>query len=522
MGPYQLVGRLGVGGMGRVYLGRSKGGRLVAVKVVRQDLVDEPGFRDRFIREVNAARLVNALYTAGVVDAAHSEDDAVWMATAYVPGVTLSEGVATHGPLAAPAVTALGAGLAEALAAIHAVGVFHRDLKPSNVLLATDGPRVIDFGISVVTDASALTDTGALIGTPGFMSPEQLTGQPFGPASDVFSLAAVLAYAATGQSPFGTGPAHSLMYRIVHEEPDLTDVPDPLRGLLGDCLAKEPAQRPTVAGVLEQLTAPGPSTAADPRLAFGTGWLPADIVETIQLRATPVPVTPDGRVAPLPPVAAADHPATAPAHPGHPGQYPAGPLPGPRQAAPVPTPVPPQPMFGQPAQPGQYGQQPPITGRPAPWGGAARPTPRPRSRANTAAAVTSGVLALVTAAMLAWFALCNITGESTTYWSSLAWENVLGGFVSAALLVPSAAFTFARRLPGAWTLCAQCVVYVVSIFVMNPVLQGTGFGPQLDFVLGFHRSNGIAIGLAAIFGLLTAITAAIAGSVTSPTPARQG
>lgn len=136
--------------------------------------------------------------------------------------------------------------------------------------------------------------------------------------------------------------------------------------------------------------------------------------------------------------------------------------------------------------------------------------------------MTSGVLALITAAMLAWFGLCNITGEPTAYWSTLDWENVLGGFVSAALLVPSAGFTFTRRLSGAWTLCAQCVLYVVSIFVMNPVLQGTGFGSQLDFVLGFHRSNGVAIGLAAIFGLLTAITAAIAGSVTSRDPARQG
>lgn len=249
VGPYRVVGRLGAGGMGRVYLARSKGGRAVAVKVVRPELAEDREFRQRFAREVAAARRVNGVFTAGVVDA-DPDADPPWLATAYVPGISLDTAVAQHGAWQAGPVTTLAAGLAEALEAIHAAGLVHRDLKPSNVLLAADGPRVIDFGISTATEASAITRTGVVIGTPGFMSPEQLTGEPVGPASDVFALGAVLAFTASGSGPFGTGSAQGLMYRIVHGDPDLDAVPGPIRGLVGRCLAKRPGDRPTVDALL--------------------------------------------------------------------------------------------------------------------------------------------------------------------------------------------------------------------------------------------------------------------------------
>jgi serine/threonine protein kinase len=206
IGPYRIVGRLGAGGMGTVFAGRSAGGRLVAVKVIRGELADDPDFLVRFSREVAAARSVSGLFTAPVVDA-DLEGPAPWLATAYVPGPSLAEGVRACGPLPVPSVLALAAGLAEGLDAVHRAGLVHRDLKPANVLLAEDGPRVIDFGISQAAEATALTHADLVIGSPGFMSPEQADGRPVGPASDVFSLGAVLAFAATGQGPFGSGSA---------------------------------------------------------------------------------------------------------------------------------------------------------------------------------------------------------------------------------------------------------------------------------------------------------------------------
>ncbi len=192
--------------MGQVYLGRSAGGRLVAVKVIRPELAGEPGFRARFAREVAAARNVSGLFTALVVDA-DADGPVPWLATAYVPGPSLAEAVEAYGPLPAGSVLTLAAGLAEGLAAIHAAGVVHRDLKPSNVMLADDGPRVIDFGISRAMEASVLTQSGTVMGSPGFMSPEQAEGGVVGPPSDVFSLGSVLTFAATGEGPFGEGSA---------------------------------------------------------------------------------------------------------------------------------------------------------------------------------------------------------------------------------------------------------------------------------------------------------------------------
>jgi eukaryotic-like serine/threonine-protein kinase len=253
VGPYRLLGRLGTGGMGRVFLGQSPGGRLVAVKVIRPELADEPGFRARFAREVSAARKVSGLFTALVVDA-DAEAELPWLATAYVAGPSLAEAVEEHGPLPVASVRALAAGLAEGLAAIHAAGVVHRDLKPANVLLADDGPRVIDFGISRAVETTMLTlSRDSVIGSPGFLSPEQAEAGEVGPPSDVFSLGAVLAFAATGEGPFGSGPTPALVYRVVNREPDLAAVPEQIRPLVERCLAKDPAARPTPAAMLAEL-----------------------------------------------------------------------------------------------------------------------------------------------------------------------------------------------------------------------------------------------------------------------------
>jgi serine/threonine protein kinase len=244
IGPYRLRGILGSGGMGRVFLGASADGQVAAVKVIRADLATDPEFRARFRREVTVARKVSSRFTVPLIDA--DADSAVpWLATAYVTGPSLADAVTERGPLAVPMVLRLAAGLAEGLCAIHAAGVVHRDLKPSNVLLAHDGPRVIDFGISVAAETSPLTRTGLLVGSPGYMSPEQVEGREVGSPSDIFSLGAVLAFAATGEAPFGSGSAPTLAYRVVYRQVNLDRVPAEVRGLIQRCLTKDPGQRPT-------------------------------------------------------------------------------------------------------------------------------------------------------------------------------------------------------------------------------------------------------------------------------------
>jgi serine/threonine protein kinase len=272
IGPYRLRGRLGAGGMGQVYLGLSPGGRAVAVKVIRADLAQDPEFRAGFRREIAVARKVSGLFTAPVIDA-DVDGPLPWLATAYVAGPSLADAVSQHGPLPPRSVLALAAGLAEGLAAIHAAGVVHRDLKPANVLLAEDGPRVIDFGISRAVETSALTHTGLVVGSPGFMSPEQAEGREAGPPSDIFSLGAVLAYAATGQGPFGTGSTPALVYRVVHSPPNLDNLPAELRPPIEHCLAKDPAQRPTPTQLLAGASYPA------------TGWLPEPVTRAFRVSA---------------------------------------------------------------------------------------------------------------------------------------------------------------------------------------------------------------------------------------------
>ncbi|MFG2633590.1 protein kinase [Streptomyces sp. NPDC048362] len=244
VGSFRLHRRLGAGGMGVVYLGSDKKGQRVALKVIRPDLAEDQEFRSRFAREVSAARRIRGGCTARLV-AADLEAERPWFATQYVPGPSLHDKVADEGPLCAADTAAVGAALSEGLVAVHEAGVVHRDLKPSNILLSPKGPRIIDFGIAWATGASTLTHVGTAVGSPGFLAPEQVRGAAVTPATDVFSLGATLAYASTGDSPFGQGSSEVMLYRVVHEEPHLHGVPDALAPLVRACLAKDPEDRPS-------------------------------------------------------------------------------------------------------------------------------------------------------------------------------------------------------------------------------------------------------------------------------------
>jgi hypothetical protein len=276
VGEFRLRARLGAGGMGRVYLGFSPSGRAVAVKVVRRELAWDHAFLTRFGQEVAAARAVSGIYTAPVV-AAGLDDDPPWLATAFVPGPPLDGAVEAAGPLPDSALWKLAAGLVEALQAIHAAQLVHRDLKPANVLLAVDGPRVIDFGISRALDGTSMTATGLVIGTPAFMSPEQATAAPTGPSGDVFSLGCLLAFAATGVPPFGDGNPATVLYQIVHSPPALDLVPMGMRGLVADCLAKRPDDRPALSALADTIAA---ASETDAPASLASFW-PAAITDMI-------------------------------------------------------------------------------------------------------------------------------------------------------------------------------------------------------------------------------------------------
>ncbi|MFD8545147.1 protein kinase [Streptomyces sp. NPDC059649] len=252
LGPYRLIARLGSGGMGTVYLGRSPGGRTVALKTLQARLATQTEFRTRFRLESDAARVIGGRYGAQVVDA-DPLAEIPWMATEYVIGPPLDEAVALAGPLPEVTVRALGAALCGALGQLHRSDVVHRDLKPSNIMVTAYGPKVIDFGIARALGDDRLTRTGAAVGTPAFMSPEQATGQEHTPAGDVFALAGVLVFAATGHGPFGDGRAADLLYRVRYAEPDLTGLPAALAAVLGPCLAKDPAERPDPGRLAAQL-----------------------------------------------------------------------------------------------------------------------------------------------------------------------------------------------------------------------------------------------------------------------------
>ncbi|MFD5436313.1 serine/threonine-protein kinase [Kitasatospora sp. NPDC127067] len=283
VGGYRLHARLGAGGMGRVYLSYTPGGRPVALKTVRPEFAQDTEFRWRFAQEVANARRIHGLYTAQVIDSG-ADADVPWLATAYVPGPSLQQVVREHGVLPVRTVLLLMGGIAEALQAIHGAAVVHRDLKPANVLIAADGPRVIDFGIARAADAVALTGTGFRIGSPAFMAPEQALGRPATPATDVFALGSLAAYTAGGTQPFGEGPETTVLYRVVNEQPDLGHVPDDLHALLLRCLAKQPEDRPTPAEIIE---AARNHPAAGGGLRFADGWLPTRISTDITRRSDP-------------------------------------------------------------------------------------------------------------------------------------------------------------------------------------------------------------------------------------------
>jgi outer membrane protein assembly factor BamB/tRNA A-37 threonylcarbamoyl transferase component Bud32 len=329
IGPNELIARLGAGGMGQVYLARTRGGRPVAVKIIHENLAADREFRARFGREVAAARRVTGAFTAPLLDA-DPEASVPWLATAYLPGLSLSDAVAEHGPLPVAATRALGAALAEALVAIHGAGVVHRDLKPPNVLLTSAGPRVIDFGIARAADFATLTGTGVIIGTPGYLAPEQITGADAGPPVDVFALGALLVHALTGVGPFGHGSSHELLARSVSAEPFLEAVGDPsLHAQLAACLDKSPGQRPTPAQLVAAWSSAVPTTAG--MTLDGTRWLPAPIAGEIDRAAAALPrlAAAPWRVAPAVP---APPQGGAPSHAARPTQSWPQPLPRPRRS----------------------------------------------------------------------------------------------------------------------------------------------------------------------------------------------
>nr|WSU75136.1 serine/threonine protein kinase [Streptomyces anulatus] len=373
IGAYRLLGRLGEGGMGQVFLARSDRGRTVALKLVRRELAEQPEFRARFRQEVRAAHRVGGAWTAPVLDS-DTEAPVPWVATGYVAGPSLQRIVSgrpgapvtdsgAYGPLPLRSVRFLGSGLAHALQHIHGAGLIHRDLKPSNVLMTIDGPRVIDFGIARALESvpdGDLTHTGALVGSPGFMAPEQVRGERVTTACDVFCLGSVLAYAASGRLPFGTtesGGVHALMFRIAQEDPDLTGVPEDLAGVVRDCLAKDPAARPGTGEILARL---GEAEADEP-------WLPGTLLAQLGRHAVGLldaedPEDPRGPGAPHgPPYAQHPQAAHTPEAPRHPRAARTGPESPESPILPPAAPIPPGPQ--------------PYAQHHAPYGGPAAPHP---------------------------------------------------------------------------------------------------------------------------------------------------
>ncbi len=297
IGAYTLLARLGAGGMGQVYLARSPGGRLVAIKVIRDEITDHPEALARFRREVETVRAVRSAYTANLIDA--SLDAApYWLATEYVSGPTLGRAVGERGVFPADSARRLFAGLAEALASVHGYGVTHRDLKPQNVILSPQGPQLIDFGIARGAADTALTQTGLAPGTPGYTAPEVLISNQVGPAADVFALGATLAYAATGRPPFGSGPTHAVSYRVVHEDIDVDGVVPELAELIRECVAKDPVRRPGLDAVVTRC-AVSSALAEDPfygRLSSDAEAVPQDLGAAVAAG-----LVPPGHGAPTPP-----------------------------------------------------------------------------------------------------------------------------------------------------------------------------------------------------------------------------
>jgi hypothetical protein len=386
---YRLQARLGGGGMGVVYLAYTALGLPVAIKVLRPELGDDPAFRERFRHEVAAARRVSGQFTAQVLDA---DPDAVmpWVVTAYVSGPSLAQAVAERGPLPADSVLWLVRGVAGALAVIHAAGVVHRDLKPSNVLLAADGPRVIDFGIARAVEAAVLTQTGTRLGSPPFMAPEQARGEDIGPAADVWALGGLGCFAATGRAPFGSdgGDPTVVLFRVLHQEPNLEGCPAEVREVLAACLARDPAARPSASQVAEQCRAAEEGSAGQPA---GGSWLPpalaADLVQYAPPAAGPASAPEVGTVPGLRPgLGPVPVPGPAWGTPFAAGQ-PAMPVPGPGDTGTVSLGLHRPPPGAGPAGPSAALAMPPADSQPG-----KRITPRMLAALMAATAVLSAGL----------------------------------------------------------------------------------------------------------------------------------
>ncbi|MCK8680376.1 serine/threonine-protein kinase [Streptomyces lichenis] len=383
VGGYRLAAVLGTGGMGKVYLSHTPGGRPLALKVIRPEFGEDPEFRRRFRREVQSAQRVQGLFTAPVIDF-DTEGAQPWLATAYVPGSSLAHAVTGHGALPLRSVLLLTVGVAEALHVIHGAGIIHRDLKPANVLLASDGPRVIDFGIAHAADSTALTGTGVSVGTPAFMAPEQASAGTVTPATDIFALGQIAAYAAIGAPAYGNGSSHAVLYRIVHEEPDLSRVPPELLPLVARCLSRDPAGRPGLGEIIDTCRALSPD-----ELRQGGDWLPREVAASITERLrVPGPATPAPQQSPVTPTPTVFSPHQPPA-PGAvppPGSAPFDAAAAPTQSAPA-TP-------GQhlPPPPAHRAPYPPVTGH---YPGPPAPSrPAKRTGLIVAASVAGAVVAL--------------------------------------------------------------------------------------------------------------------------------
>lgn len=399
VGGYRLAAVLGAGGMGKVYLSYTPGGRPLALKVIRPEFSQDPEFRGRFAQEVHAAQRVQGLYTAPVIDA-DTQGSPPWLATAYVPGPSLAQAVAQHGAMPLRSALLLTVGVAEALQVIHGAGIVHRDLKPGNVLLAGDGPRVIDFGIARAADATSLTHSGVSVGTPAFMAPEQAAAGPVTPATDVFALGQITAFAGIGAPAYGDGPSHAVLYRIVHEDPDLSRLPDALRPLVSRCLSRDPGERPSLAEVIEMC-----HRVSEAPLRQGEDWLPQSFATGLVGRSQmPAPAPTPPPAAPTP--SAAGGPAF---HAPTEAAGPPAPMPGPHPQLPT-APGTPPPAAGhfpyaptqlnQTPPPGSYGPHtPPQAGGPHPgYLNGARPwatAPPPPGRRYTGLIVAMSVIGAV-------------------------------------------------------------------------------------------------------------------------------
>jgi ABC-type transport system substrate-binding protein/serine/threonine protein kinase len=379
IGGFRLNARLGFGGMGRVYLGFSPAGRAVAVKVVRPELAMDAGFRHRFHTEVEAARRVSGAYTAPVI-AAGPDDDPPWLATVFVPGPSLADVVSAHGALPVAAAWKLAAGLVEAVQAVHSCGVVHRDLKPGNVLLAEDGPRVIDFGIARALDGTSVTATRTVFGTVPFMSPEQAEGRDIGPASDVFSLGSVIVYAVTGAPPFGDGTPASVLYRIVHGRPSLAGVPSGLLEVVSACLVKEPAARPGLPALTEMIRSGSPGADLS-----ATSFWPESLLAQIHTHKLALTTAPQEIIAATP--SPGTTPATAQVTAGQTDTYPATEINSSQTLTSVPAQLTPPP-------------QPPPSAAPTQLSGPRRRLGKPRA-VKWGAAAAAVIVAAVAATLVA-------------------------------------------------------------------------------------------------------------------------